>query len=87
MGVTPQHLLDDWDSQQRQDYAQKNKLTMVKLPCCGSAVEASPQQGDQFVTCPNKSCPKARELGRAPRHKISWGHRTTITGERPPLEL
>lgn len=87
MGVTNQLLLDDWDRQQHQDYAQKNKLTMVKLPCCGSAVEATPAQGEQWVMCPNKSCPKARELGRPPRHHITWGHRTTIQSEPPALEL
>ncbi len=81
MGVISPQQMDDWDRQQREEYAQKAKYQMVALPCCGSAVEAKPEEGDQYVTCPNQHCPKRAELGRAPRHMISWSLNPKISSE------
>jgi hypothetical protein len=87
MGIIPPELIDDWDRVQRQDYARSAKYTVVKLPCCGSSVEVEGGR-DQWVTCPNKSCPKWRELGHPARHHISWSlTKQTVTSERPPLQL
>jgi hypothetical protein len=87
MGVIPPHLLDDWDRVQREDYAHQAKYTVAKLPCCGSGVQVEANI-DQYVTCPNKDCPKARELGRPPRHHISWSLTSQkFTSEQPRLQL
>jgi hypothetical protein len=87
MGVIPPQLLDDWERQQKQDHAAKANYTVAQLPCCGSSVEI--QGGiDQYVTCPNAQCPRARELGRPPRHFISWSIDPKVTkSEQPPLQL
>ena len=86
MGVLDQQTIDDWDAEQRHDMARSNKMTVAKLPCCGSSIEVEGGV-DQYVECPNPQCPKAMELGRPPRHHISWGLNPKLTSERPPLQL
>lgn len=87
MGILSPEQMEAWEDQQRQEHRQQANFVMVKLPCCQSAVEADPAQGDQYVECPNRLCPEAMKLGRPPRHLISWAHHTKIRSERPPLEL
>lgn len=81
MGRTPDWLLEDWARQQRTDEAQKDRRTVVQLPCCGSSYEVTAtQQGqEQWITCPNKLCRK--------RNLLTWGTNPTIQQERPRLSL
>lgn len=88
MGQIDPLLLDDWDAKQRADYANSQKMVIVKLPCCGTGLEVDPKDGtEQYVICPNVKCPKRTARGGA-RHLIAWNlRRTTIQSERPMLEL
>lgn len=64
MGQIPLDLTEGWDRQQRADYKQEDKYTVVKLPCCGTSVEVEKAE-DQYITCPNRFCGK--------RHLLTWG--------------
>lgn len=86
MGVLDQQTIDDWDRQQRADYAHSQRMTIAKLPCCGAGIEVEGGV-DQYVECPNAQCPKRMELGRPPRHHIAWGLNPKVQSERPPLQL
>ncbi len=87
MGVIPQHLLDELDDYNRADYKRERKSTVVRLPCCGTMIEGDPSHGEEYVTCPNKWCPKrSGDIGA--RHVIIWNERMTkVRSEAPRLEL
>lgn len=72
MGLPNQLYQEEWAKLQRDMERGKRKHTIVKLQCCGSAVEAEPG-GDQYVQCPNVECRK--------RHLITWGYRPKIQTE------
>lgn len=87
MGVIPQHIIDELLRRDAADFKHAEKRTVVKLPCCGSMVEADKSLGDQYVTCPNRHCRKLA-AGRPARHLVTWGMRqTTIRSEGARLEL
>jgi len=87
MGQVPTHLIDDWMRQQDSDYKQREKFTVVKLPCCGSNVEVTAtQEGqDQYITCPNRHCPERTRAG-GQRHLLTWGMRPKVKTE-PKLDV
>lgn len=84
MGQIPTQLIDDWMRVQDSDYKQRERRTVVKLPCCGSAIEVTAtQEGqDQFITCPNLHCPQRTQAG-GKRHMLTWGQRPTMRSEVP----
>ena len=87
MGVLPQHMLDELDQLNRSDYAMQQRHTVVRLPCCGASVEREAGATEQYVTCPNKWCPKL-SAGFPARHLVIWNPVTTqIKSEEPQLEL
>ena len=77
MGQVNQTLLDDWLRVQDADYRQRERRTIVKLPCCGSSIEiTADQEGfDQHIICPNHLCQK--------RHLLTWGIKPKIQSEVP----
>lgn len=88
MGLTNPLDEADWDARQRADYARKQRMTVVQLPCCGTMLEIDPGQGgDQYVMCPNLKCPKRSAHGGC-RHLITFAlSNAKIQSERPMLEL
>lgn len=87
MGLIAPQLLDDWDRKQRADYANSQKFVIVKLPCCNAGIEVEPKDGtDQYITCPNISCPKRTGRGGA-RHLVAFASNTKIQSERVMPEL
>lgn len=81
MGRTPDWLMEAWALQQKTDDAQKDKRTVVKLPCCGSSIEVTATQlgQEQWITCPNRRCGK--------RHLLTWGMNSKLQSEKPKLAL
>ncbi len=71
-GRTPQWLIDSWNQQQKADEKQSARTAVVKLPCCGSAVEVE-GKGEQWITCPNRLCGK--------RHMLAWGMKPQLRSE------
>lgn len=88
MGLVNQLDLDDWDTRQRADYARTQRITTIKLPCCGMLLQVDPGDGtDQYVTCTNKNCPKRTKFNGA-RHLLTWSLiKTQVQSERPMVEL
>lgn len=83
MGVLSLDDQENLERYRKEEDKQSAKTTIVKLPCCGAGIEIKPKYiGEEILlTCPNKQCPKARALGRAPRHMISWTTNPTLSSE------